>query len=135
MHAGWCTNHVATGLGFSTQNAQFYCQAMSACGYAGKCDDGFRQTTNCPFTPLYGAGSVPGDSTTAFKVFADGACPGGFTAPCPSLDEYNKAVTYMDKAYFHEGEQDWIKADSVLFNAFIFLQLFNEVSGCGADSA
>lgn len=73
---------------------------------------------------------VPGDAGTAFNaVFSGGACPAGYTAPCPTNDEYNRAVTYMDKAYFHEGEEDWIKADSVLFNAFIFLQLFNEV-GC-----
>jgi hypothetical protein len=100
---------------------------MSGCGYAGKCGDVHRQTADCPFTPLYGAGNVPGDAWTAFKVFADGACPGGYTAPCPTYDEYYKAVTYMDKGYIHEGEEDWIKADSVLFNAFIFLQLFNEV--------
>jgi hypothetical protein len=129
--AGWCTNHVATGLGISTQNAGFYCKAMSGCGYAGKCGDVHRQTADCPFTPLYGAGNVPGDAWTAFKVFADGACPGGYTAPCPTYDEYSKAVTLMEKGYFHEGEEDWIKADSVLFNAFIFLQLFNEV---GRDS-
>jgi hypothetical protein len=36
----------------------------------------------------------------------------------------------MDKEYRHEGEKDWEKADSVLFNSFIFLQLFNEVSAC-----
>lgn len=100
---------------------------MSGCGYAGKCGDVHRQTADCPFTALYGAGNVPGDAWTAFKVFADGACPGGYTAPCPTYDEYYKAVTYMDKGYIHEGEEDWIKADSVLFNAFIFLQLFNEV--------
>lgn len=113
-------------MGISTQNAQFYCKAMSGCGYAGKCGDAHRQTPDCPFTPLFGAGQVPGDASTAFGAFAS-ACPAGFTAPCPSLDEYNKAVTFMDKAYLHEGEEDWIKADSVLFNAFIFLQLFNEV--------
>lgn len=102
---------------------------MSGCGWAGKCGDSQRQTAACPFSALLPAGQeVPGDASTAFKaVFAGGACPAGFAAPCPTSDEYWRAVTHMDKAYIHEGEEDWIKADSVLFNAFIFLQLFNEV--------
>lgn len=127
--AAWCTQHMASGLGISTQNGQLYCKSMSGCGWAGKCGDLQRQTPACPFSALLPAGQeVPGDASTAFNaVFAGGACPAGFTAPCPTSDEYWKAVNHMEKAYIHEGEEDWIKADSVLFNAFIFLQLFNEV--------
>jgi hypothetical protein len=132
--ADWCTQHVASGLGFSIQNAQLYCKAMSSCGYAGKCGDTQRQTAACPFQSLMPAGQgVPGDAGSAFAAaFSSGACPAGFTAPCPTADEYWKAVAYMDKGYIHEGEEDWIKADSVLFNAFIFLQLFNEVGALQA---
>jgi len=113
----------------SASHASFYCGAMSGCGYAGKCGDSKRQLASaCPFVSLMPSGqAVPGDAGSAFSAaFPNGACP-TFNGQCPTVDEYNKAVSFMDKSYIHEGEKDWIKADSVLFNAFIFLQLFNEV--------
>lgn len=114
-------------------HAAFYCGAMSGCGYAGKCGDSKRQLASaCPFVALMPSGqAVPGDASSAFSAaFPNGACPTFSGGSCPTIDEYNKAVTFMDKGYIHEGEEDWIKADSVLFNAFIFLQLFNEVCAC-----
>jgi hypothetical protein len=131
--AGYCAQHlVSGGLGITEPRATFYCEAMSACGYAGKCGDAKRQTPACPF--FVSGQSTPGDAGSAFsaKFQTAGQCDPKSGGTCPTIDEFNKAVNYMDKGYFHEGEQDWIKADSVLFNAFIFLQLFNEVRCCSA---
>lgn len=114
----------------SAQHAAFYCGAMSGCGFAGKCGDSQRQVmSTCPFVSLMPSGQqVPGDAGSAFAAaFPGGACPAQFNGDCPTLDGFNRAVAYMDKGYVHEGEEDWMKADSILFNSFIFLQLCNEV--------
>lgn len=125
----YCAESLQSGLGFDQSRASFYCSAMSACGFAAGCGDGRRQTPACPFSNRMPSGQqVPGDAAAAFAAaFPDpNSCPG--FAKCPTVDEFNSAVAYMDKAYEHEAEVDWQKADSILFNSFIWLQLLNEVN-------
>jgi len=116
-HPTYCSSALVGSLGYSPQNATFYCGAMTACGFAGGCPAVERQTAACPFQPLMPSGvQVPGDAAAAFAAI--GPCPG-----CPTLDEYNAAVTFMDKAYLHEAEMDWELVDSMIFNSFIWLQV------------
>jgi hypothetical protein len=58
--AGWCAEHLASGQGLPPSHASFYCGAMSGCGFAGKCGDGQRQSTACPFFPLMPPGQQVG---------------------------------------------------------------------------
>lgn len=125
----YCSSKLQSELGYDQARASFYCGAMTGCGFAFGCNDARRQTASCPFSGRMPAGQqVPGDAAAAFAAaFPDANnCP-GFTT-CPNINEYNSAVTHMDKAYIHEAEVDWEKADSLLFNSFIFLQLLNEVN-------
>jgi hypothetical protein len=99
---------------------------MTSCGWSQKCGDAKRDTPACKFHTFITSGRVPGNAATAYSTAfgAAGDCSSlGFSSGCPTIDDYNKAVAHMDKAYLHEGEEDWQKADSVLFNAFIWLQV------------
>lgn len=124
----YCADNLRSGMGLDQAHASFYCGAMSGCGFGASCGSAGRQSNECPFTARMPAGQqVPGDAAAAFAAaFPNGNCP-GFTN-CPSVNEFNSAVTYMDKAYNHEAEVDWEKADSLLFNSFIWLQIFNEIN-------
>lgn len=99
---------------------------MTSCGWSQKCGDAKRDTPACKFQGFITPGPVPGDAASAYSAAfgAAGDCSSlGFNGGCPSIDDYYKAVSHFDKAYLHEGEEDWQKADSVLFNAFIWLQV------------
>eukprot|EP00878_Enallax_costatus_P000995 GHUV01001127.1.p1 GENE.GHUV01001127.1~~GHUV01001127.1.p1 ORF type:complete len:1156 (+),score=304.08 GHUV01001127.1:371-3838(+) len=124
----YCADSLQSGMGLDQARASFYCGAMSGCGFAAGCSSAGRQSADCPFTGRMPAGQqVPGDAAAAFAAaFPNNNCP-GFSS-CPNVNEFNSAVTYMDKAYTHESEVDWEKADSLLFNSFIWLQIFNEVN-------
>eukprot|EP00879_Flechtneria_rotunda_P003828 GHRR01004068.1.p1 GENE.GHRR01004068.1~~GHRR01004068.1.p1 ORF type:complete len:993 (+),score=315.28 GHRR01004068.1:1703-4681(+) len=122
-----CVEMLVAQAGFNVSHATFHCGAITACGYAAGCNDARRQTPDCPFRSLIPAGQpVPDNAPAAFAAaFPDPNCPSGF---CPSLNDYNNAVSFWDKSYTHEAELDWMKADSILFNSFIMLQLLNEVN-------
>lgn len=125
----YCSETLQAGMGYDQPRASFYCGAMSGCGFAAGCGDARRQTAECPFAARMPAGQqVPADPAAAFAAaFPDpNNCP-GFTT-CPNVNDFNSAVTFMDKAYDHEAELDWEKADSILFNSFIWLQMLNEIN-------
>ncbi|WIA22054.1 hypothetical protein OEZ85_004399 [Tetradesmus obliquus] len=127
----FCTNELVSKLGFQASHASVHCSAMTSCGWSQKCGDAKRDTPACKFQGFITPGPVPGDAASAYSAAfgAAGDCSSlGFNGGCPSIDDYYKAVSHFDKAYLHEGEEDWQKADSVLFNAFIWLQMLNEVN-------
>jgi hypothetical protein len=99
---------------------------MTSCGWSQKCGDAKRDTPACKFNSYITSGPVPGDAGSAYAAAfgAAGDCSSlGFSNGCPSIDDFWKAANLMDKEYIHEGELDWQKADSILFNAFIWLQV------------
>jgi hypothetical protein len=117
---------VAPFFAAQASHASVHCSAMTSCGWSQKCGDAKRDTPACKFHGYITSGPVPGDAGTAYATAfgAAGDCSSfGFSNGCPSIDDYWKAVTLMDKEYVHEGEVDWQKADSILFNAFIWLQV------------
>lgn len=126
---GFCSDQLVSNLQFSAQQADLYCSTMTSCGYSQHCGDAKRNTADCLLNQYTPPGQkLPGNAADAFAMAfpTNSSCPGW--DKCPTIDDYNKAVAYFDKAYFHESELDWEKADSVLFNAFIWLQMLNEIN-------
>lgn len=133
---GFCTTLIAGASGAPPASvAGFYCGVMTGCGLGATCGGSARQTAACPFAALMPPGTpVPDNAAAAFNA---AGLTGGPSAPgcsrfpagaCPDASGYSAALRVLDKAWEVDADYDFRKADSLLFNSFIFLQLLNEVN-------
>ncbi|KAI8477413.1 MAG: hypothetical protein J3K34DRAFT_453016 [Monoraphidium minutum] len=127
---GYCEQRLvapeaAGGLGLSAAAAAGQCAMLTGCGWpcggdaargAPACAAGIAAAGG----PAYAAGAVPSGAR-------DALCgPGG--ARCPAYDEFRRVEQFWEKAHEKQDEEDFKRADSLLFNAFIWCQIFNEIN-------
>jgi len=111
---GYCASTMMTKRGLATiQEAQGQCATLLNCGFP--CGADRRQTAACPLR----ANFPPDAAVPASDKDALGA---------DAWPAFKKHLDFWRAEAAHEGEDDFKKADSVLFNTFIMLQVANEVN-------
>lgn len=109
---GYCVATMMAKRGIADANeAQQLCAQLLNCGWP--CGKENRQTPACPASAKFPPGKVPADERDALGD----AYPG-----------FKKHIDFWRAQGSHEGEVDFRRADSVLFNTFIMLQVANEVN-------
>ncbi|KIY91882.1 Ca2+ transporting ATPase, plasma membrane [Monoraphidium neglectum] len=109
----------ADGLGFSRPKAAAYCAALTSCNLP--CGGpGARASAACAAAiagvggPSFAPGTVPGNEKEALCGLGSGGCP--------AYSEYRAVEQFWESRHEKQTEEEFKRADSLLFNAFIFSQ-------------
>jgi Ca2+-transporting ATPase len=99
-------------------DAAWYCNVMEFCGFPLEKD--LRNTIACPLYSLFNMTEVPSNEVSALCLNTNGQ-------DCDVHNWFSDAKSYMNKAWKDDMLKEYKPVLSFLFNAFIFLQLFNEI--------
>lgn len=99
--------------------SDFQCGVMRFCGFPY--NESMRNTPDCPlYANFWSPNSVPGNQKQAM-------C-NSTSVDCQANKDLGSAKDYMSNEYEDQVADDYLKATSVLFNAFIMCQVANEVN-------
>lgn len=125
--AGHCAKQMvipssAGGLGLNQTASAAYCTLLGRCGFP--CGDE-RQSAACVAAikavggPSFAVGKVPDTEKGALCAAGDA---------CAAYTGLRNVEQFWGSQHEKQDEKDFRKADSLLFNSFIFAQVFNEIN-------
>ncbi len=127
-----CFSQVSSNLGVPIGNgsytgggtqpdARWYCGVMNYCGFP--MGDQLRNTPDCP---LYTPGG-PVVTSDQLNMVCNINNVSNYGRDCIANQNINSANKYLAKKLDDQQQTDWEAPLSVLFNAFIWMQIFNEI--------
>ena len=128
-NAGYCLERMtapasAGGAGYAPATAQAYCTLLTQCG--SPCGDRGAPGCAAAFAAAGGPAAAPGAPVPGSE--RDALCGAGGGGACPAYSDFRKAVQFWGTKHEKQSHDDFKRADSLLFNAFIFSQIFNEIN-------
>eukprot|EP00877_Chromochloris_zofingiensis_P010936 jgi/Chrzof1/6096/Cz17g09160.t1 len=92
-----------------------HCNLMTKCGFP--CGADLAATSACTISSRVTPGSGPSQVL----------CSSG-SSSCPDSDDFQNQLNWLDKESNRIADDQWLRTASLLFNAFIFCQVMNEIN-------